>query len=52
MRYPLKNINTFHAAINPKRVKDKKSFLIKLRLNFPNLPFDEIKKLMKINTSD
>ena len=39
-----RNINTFHAAINPKQVKDKKSFLIKLRLNFPNLPFDEIKK--------
>ena len=38
-----RNINTFHAAIDPKLVKDKKSFLIKLRLNFPDLPYDEIK---------
>ncbi len=39
-----RNINTFHAAIDPKLVKDKKSFLIKLRLNFPDLPVEEIKK--------
>jgi len=38
-----RNINTFHAAIDPKLVKDKKSFLIKLRLNFPDLPINEIK---------
>ncbi len=39
-----RNINTFHAAIDPKLVRDKKNFLIKLRLNFPDLPIDEIKK--------
>ncbi len=39
-----RNINTYHAAINPKQIKDKKSFLIKLRLNFPDLPIEEIKK--------
>ena len=39
-----RNINTFHAAINPRQVKDKKNFLIKLRLNFPDLPIAEIKK--------
>jgi len=39
-----RNINTFHAAINPKLIKDQKNFLIKLRLNFPNLPINEIKK--------
>ena len=39
-----RNIDTFHAAVNPKQIKDKKNFLIKLRLNFPNLPFTEIKK--------
>ena len=38
-----RNINTFHAAVDPKLVKDKKNFLIKLRLNFPELPFEEIK---------
>ena len=42
-----RNINTFHAAVDPKLIKDKKNFLIKLRLNFPDLPIDEIKK--KIN---
>ena len=39
-----RNINTFHAGIDPKLIKDKKNFLIKLRLNFPNLPFNEIEK--------
>ena len=38
-----RNINTFHAAVDPKLVKDKKNFLIKLRLSFPELPFEEIK---------
>ena len=42
-----RNINTFHAAVDPKLIKDKKNFLIKLRLNFPDLPIDEIKE--KIN---
>ena len=39
-----RNINTFHAAIDPKLVKDKRNFLIKLRLNFPDLPIQEIEK--------
>ncbi len=39
-----RNIKTFHAAIDPKLVKDKKNFLIKLRVNFPYLPINEIKK--------
>ena len=42
-----RNINTFHAAVDPKLIKDKKNFLIKLRLNFPDLPIDKIKD--KIN---
>ncbi len=44
-----RNINTFHAAIDPKMVKDKKNFLIKLRVNFPDLPFNEIKKKLDDN---
>ena len=45
-----RNINTFHAAVDPKLVNDKENFLIKLRLIFPELPADEIKrKLFKIN---
>ncbi len=39
-----RNINTFHAAVDPKLIKDKKNFLIKLRLHFPDLPIHEIKK--------
>jgi len=42
-----RNINAYHAAVDPKLVKDKKNFLIKLRLIFPNLPIDEIRKKLK-----
>ena len=44
-----RNVNTFHVAINPKLVNDKKNFLIKLRINFPELPFHEIKKKLNGN---
>jgi len=39
-----RNINTFHAAIDPKLVKDEKNLLLKLRLNFPELDIGRIKK--------
>ena len=39
-----RNINTFHAAIDPKLVKDKKKLLINLRINFPELQINEINK--------
>ncbi len=42
-----RNINTYHVAIDPKLVKDKKNFLIKLRLNFPELPINEIRNKLK-----
>ena len=29
-----RNINSFHVAVIPKLIKDKKNFIIKLRLNF------------------
>ena len=38
-----RNVNTYHAAIDPKLIKNKKNFLIKLRLNFPDLPIDDFK---------
>ena len=44
-----RNVKTFHAAIDPKLVKDEKNFLIKLRVNFPDLPIHEIKKKLKDN---
>ena len=42
-----RNINAYHAAVDPKLVIDKKNFLIKLRLIFPDLPVNEIK--LKLN---
>ena len=42
-----RNVKTFHAAVDPKLIKDKQSFLIKLRINFPDLPINKIQK--KIN---
>ena len=39
-----RNVQTFHVAVDPNLVKDKKNFLIKLRLNFPDLSIAEIKK--------
>ena len=34
----------YHAAINPKLIKNKENFLIKLRLNFPEIKIDRIEK--------
>ena len=42
-----RNIKSYHAAINPSLIKDKDNFLIKIRINFPNLPIELIEK--KIN---
>jgi cell division protein FtsI (penicillin-binding protein 3) len=44
-----RNVNTFHAAVDPKLIKDKKNFLIKLRLNFSDLPFEQIEKKLNQN---
>ena len=42
-----RNIKSFHAAINPKLIKNKKKFIIKLRLNFPQLPIKNIENKLK-----
>ncbi len=39
-----RNIKSFHAAINPKLVKNKENFLLKLRLNFPDLSITKVKE--------
>jgi len=44
-----RNINSYHVAVIPKLIKDKKNFLIKLRLTFPELSINEIEK--KLNTN-
>ena len=38
-----RNIKSYHAAINPKLIKDKENFLLKIRLNFPDLKIQEVK---------
>jgi cell division protein FtsI (penicillin-binding protein 3) len=43
-----RNIKSFHAAINPNLIKNKNNFLIKIRLNFPNLPINEIKRKLNM----
>jgi cell division protein FtsI (penicillin-binding protein 3) len=44
-----RNINSYHVAVIPKLIKDKKNFLIKLRLNFPEISIDEVEKKFKKN---
>ncbi len=39
-----RNISSFHVAINPKLVNNKKNLLIKLRLAFPELDIDDFEK--------
>ena len=39
-----RNVKSFHAAVNPKLIKNKENFLIKLRLNFPELSIKLIEK--------
>ena len=42
-----RNVKSFHAAINPTLIKNKDNFLLKIRLNFPELSSDLIQQ--KIN---
>ena len=45
-----RNINSYHAAIVPRLVKDKINLILKLRLNFPELNISEIEdNFKKIN---
>ncbi len=39
-----RNVKSFHAAINPRLVTNKENLLIKLRLSFPELQIEKIKK--------
>ncbi len=42
-----RNIKFYHAAINPKLVKNKKNLLIKLKINFPDLSIKKIENKLK-----
>ena len=39
-----RNVKSYHAAVNPRLVDNKENFLIKLRLNFPELSIQTIEK--------
>ena len=39
-----RNIKSFHVAINPNLINNKENFIIKLRINFPNLPIKKIEE--------
>ena len=39
-----RNINSNHAVVFPRLVKNKKNLIIKLKLNFPELPIDKIEE--------
>ena len=42
-----RNINSSHVVVVPKLVKNKKNFIIKLRLNFPELPLNNFEDKLK-----
>tara|TARA_B100002051_G_scaffold276027_1_gene322173 strand:+ start:1366 stop:3105 length:1740 start_codon:yes stop_codon:yes gene_type:complete len=44
-----RNIKSYHAAIRPSLIKDKKKFLINIRLNFPEIPQERLKKKLLKN---
>ncbi|MBD1150715.1 hypothetical protein IDH12_04970 [Pelagibacterales bacterium SAG-MED29] len=39
-----RNVNSFHAAIKPSLIKNKENFLIKIRINFPDLSIKLIER--------
>jgi cell division protein FtsI (penicillin-binding protein 3) len=42
-----RNINIYSAGVRPRLIKNKKNFLINLRIIFPNLNYSEISKKLK-----
>ncbi len=44
-----RNIKSYHAAIRPNLILDKKKFLVKIKLHFPQMPFEEISERLKKN---
>ena len=39
-----RNVKSFHAAVKPNLIKNKDNFLIKIRVNFPNISIKKIEK--------
>jgi len=42
-----RNINSFHAAVKPSLIKNKENFILKIKLNFPEISTIELKKKLE-----
>jgi cell division protein FtsI (penicillin-binding protein 3) len=42
-----RNINSYHAAVEPDLIKNKKNFILKIKLNFPEISSAELKKKLQ-----
>tara|TARA_Y100000816_G_scaffold291886_1_gene284810 strand:- start:1159 stop:2886 length:1728 start_codon:yes stop_codon:yes gene_type:complete len=42
-----RSVKSFHAAVKPNLIKNKENFLLKIRLNFPELPIETITNNLK-----
>mgnify|MGYP001460962709 CR=1 FL=1 len=42
-----RNIKSYNAAIKPNLIKNKENFLIKIRLNFPDLSIKKVEQKLK-----
>ena len=42
-----RSVKSFHAAVKPNLIKNKENFLLKIRLNFPELPIETIGNNLK-----
>ena len=42
-----RNVKSYHAAVNPTQIKDIPNFLLKIKLNFPDLSIKKIKNKIK-----
>ena len=42
-----RSVKSFHAAVKPNLIKNKENFLLKIRLNFPELPIETIANNLK-----
>ena len=40
-----RNVKSFHAAIKPDQIKNKESFLLNIKLNFPDLSLENLKNI-------
>ena len=44
-----RNINSYHAAVKPELIKNKENFILKIKLNFPEISTSILKKKLKKN---